>query len=64
MSEGVASYVRTNRERWNEISDDYQRFNAPRIRGQAFTGDVAWGLWGLPESDLDVFGEVAGLDVL
>jgi SAM-dependent methyltransferase len=64
MSESVASYVRTNRTRWNEISDAYQRLNAPRIRGQAFTGDVAWGLWGLPESELRIFGEVAGLDVL
>jgi SAM-dependent methyltransferase len=64
MSDGAESHVRTNRARWNEISDDYQRFNAPRIRGQAFTGDVAWGLWGLPESELNVFGDVTGLDVL
>jgi len=64
MSDAVGAHVRTNRERWNEISDDYQRFNAPRIRGQAFTGDVAWGLWGLPESELNIFGDVAGLDVL
>ncbi|MDT3445063.1 MULTISPECIES: class I SAM-dependent methyltransferase [unclassified Pseudofrankia] len=64
MSDVVGTHVRTNRERWNEISDDYQRFNAPRIRGQAFTGDVAWGLWGLPESELNIFGDVAGLDVL
>jgi len=64
MSDGLAAHVRTNRSRWNEISDDYQRFNGPRIRGQAFTGDVAWGLWGLPESELEIFGEVAGLDIL
>ncbi|MBL7499349.1 methyltransferase domain-containing protein [Frankia sp. CNm7] len=57
-------HVRTNRERWNEISDDYQRFNAPRIRGQAFTGAIAWGLWELPESELNILGDVAGLDVL
>jgi SAM-dependent methyltransferase len=58
------THVGTNRSRWNEISDAYQRFNAPRIREQAFTGDVAWGLWSIPESTLGVFGDVVGLDVL
>ncbi len=58
------AHVRTNRARWNEISDDYQRVNAPQIRRQAFTGDISWGLWAIPESSLDVLGEVAGRDVL
>lgn len=69
MSDGAPAdlldaHVRTNRDRWNEISDDYQRLNAPRIRGQAFTGDVSWGLWCIPESELSIFGHVVGLDVL
>lgn len=61
---GDDAHVRTNRARWNEISDDYQRFNAPQIRAQAFTGDIAWGVWGVPESRLRVLGEVVGLDIL
>ncbi|WP_256788558.1 class I SAM-dependent methyltransferase [Frankia sp. AvcI1] len=63
MIDGDA-HVRTNRARWNEISDDYQRLNAPQIRRQAFTGDISWGLWAIPESSLGVLGEVAGRDVL
>lgn len=58
------SHVRTNRSRWNDIADDYQRLNGPRIRRQAFTGDISWGLWEVPESRLGVLGEVAGRDVL
>ncbi|SNQ48790.1 putative SAM-dependent methyltransferase [Frankia canadensis] len=63
MTDG-ATHVRTNRARWNEISDDYQRLNGPQIRQQAFTGDISWGLWEIPESRLGVLGEVAGRDVL
>ena len=58
------TYVRTNRARWNEISDDYQRLNAPQIRRQAYTGDITWGVWGIPESRLNVLGHVVGLNVL
>jgi SAM-dependent methyltransferase len=28
------------------------------------SGDLAWGVWGIPESTLNVLGDVAGLDVL
>ena len=59
-----AAHVRTNRARWNEISDDYQRLNAPQIRRQVFTGDISWGLWAVPESRLGVLGEVTGRDIL
>ena len=58
------THVRTNRIRWNEISDDYQRLNAPQISRQAYTGDITWGVWGIPESRLNVLGHVVGLDVL
>ncbi|CAO5153317.1 putative SAM-dependent methyltransferase [Frankia sp. AiPs1] len=67
MTDGGAhpgAHVRTNRARWNEISDEYQRLNGPQIRRQAFTGDISWGLWEIPESRLGVLGEVAGRDVL
>ena len=42
MTEGA--HVRVNRRLWNEDADDYQRRNAPQIRDQAFTGQLAWGL--------------------
>jgi SAM-dependent methyltransferase len=57
-------HVRVNRRLWNEDADDYQRRNAPQIRDQAFTGRLAWGTWNIPESELDVLGDVAGMDVL
>jgi SAM-dependent methyltransferase len=58
------AHVRINRARWNRDADDYQRRNAPQIQQQAFTGDIAWGLWAIPESQLGVLGEVAGKHVL
>jgi SAM-dependent methyltransferase len=62
VSEGA--HVRVNRRLWNEDADDYQRRNAPQIRDQAFTGQLAWGIWNIPEKELGVLGEVAGLDIL
>jgi SAM-dependent methyltransferase len=58
------AHVRSNRRRWNQDADDYQRRNAPQIGQQAFTGDIAWGIWGIPESRLNMLGDVAGKDVL
>jgi ubiquinone/menaquinone biosynthesis C-methylase UbiE len=58
------SHVRANRAQWNQRSDDYQRRNASQIREQAFTGELAWGTWAIPESQLGVLVDVAGKDVL
>src|SRR4029450_10720491 len=58
------THVRVNRARWNQTADDYQTRNAPQIRQQAFTGEIEWGLWAIPESQLNVLGEVHGEDVL
>jgi SAM-dependent methyltransferase len=58
------NHTRVNRVLWNRDADDYQRRNASQIREQAFTGDIAWGLWAIPESRLGVLGEVAGKDIL
>jgi SAM-dependent methyltransferase len=58
-SDGLSPDARRNREYWDAQSDAYQARNAAFIeRGQA------WGLWQLPESELNVLGDVAGLDVL
>jgi SAM-dependent methyltransferase len=59
-----SAHIRTNRARWNRDADDYQRRNAPQIRRQAFTGEITWGLWAIPESRLHVLGEVIDRDVL
>jgi SAM-dependent methyltransferase len=49
-----------NRAFWDRTSDEYQQRNA------AFIGrpEPRWGMWQLPESELQVLGDVAGKDVL
>jgi SAM-dependent methyltransferase len=51
--------ARTNRAWWDAESDAYQR------RNEAFIHDgMAWGVWQIPEAELNVLGNVAGKDVL
>jgi SAM-dependent methyltransferase len=57
-------HVRANRGAWDRMADEYQSSNAPQIREQAFTGDIAWGVWAIPESRVNLLGDVAGKDVL
>jgi len=52
--------VRRNQARWDAESADYQRRNAARLP----TADPTWGVWCIPERELGVLGDVAGLDVL
>ncbi len=49
-----------NRAAWDQLSDSYQE------RHHDFIGrpEPRWGLWQLPESDLQILGDVAGKDVL
>jgi len=44
-----------NREFWDREADRYQAEQAVR---------AAWGVWSLPEEELNVLGDVAGKDVL
>ncbi|HXJ63637.1 MAG TPA: methyltransferase domain-containing protein [Actinomycetota bacterium] len=57
-------HIARNRARWNDTADEYQERNAPQITEQMRSGDLAWGVWGIPESELHVLGDVDGLDVL
>jgi len=52
--------VRRNQATWNAASADYQRRNAARLP----TDDPTWGVWGIPERELQVLGDVSGKDVL
>ena len=50
-----------NRAAWNDDADDYQARHA----GQLDThGGLAWGVTQIPESELQILGDVAGKDVL
>src|SRR5262245_31318366 len=49
-----------NRAAWDRISDGYQARHAEFI-GRP---EPRWGMWQIPESELQVLGDVAGKDVL
>lgn len=52
---------RRNRDFWDTDADDYQAAHAPDLGPERAR---AWGVWRIPESQLHVLGDVAGLDVL
>jgi SAM-dependent methyltransferase len=52
-------HERHNRTFWDADADAYQALHAEQLaRGKV------WGAWAIPEAELDVLGDVAGLDVL
>jgi SAM-dependent methyltransferase len=51
---------RLNRSFWDDDADDYQAEH----ESQLDVDTMGWGVWDLPEADLKVLGDVAGLDVL
>jgi SAM-dependent methyltransferase len=52
--------ARRNRAAWDAASDEYQ----DRHREFIGRGEPRWGMWQLPESELEILGDVAGKDVL
>jgi ubiquinone/menaquinone biosynthesis C-methylase UbiE len=55
----LTEHARRNREFWDRASDEYHERNARFIeRG------LAWGLWQLPETELQVLDDPQGKDVL
>jgi len=58
--EDARASERTNRAFWDADADAYQAVHA-----EQFDRDLcAWGVWGVPESELRVLGDVDGRDVL
>jgi SAM-dependent methyltransferase len=53
-------HVRHNRRFWDDDADDYQREHGAQLA----EAPLAWGVWRVPEAELQVLGDVAGLDVL
>jgi SAM-dependent methyltransferase len=53
------SHVEKNRSFWEGQSDEYQARH-----GEQLSSSYGWGTWQLPEDDLQVLGDVEGLDVL
>jgi SAM-dependent methyltransferase len=53
-------YERHNRSFWDADADAYQALHDRTLRG----APLAWGVWRIPESELGVLGDLAGLEVL
>lgn len=60
MPERPSEQALRNRAFWDERSNDYQE----RHREFIGRGEPRWGVWQIPESELNVLGDVAGMDVL
>lgn len=56
-----SDYVDRNVAHWTQANADYTDAQAER----AWAKDtIDWGVWGIPETELDVLGDVEGLDVV
>ncbi len=54
-------HVRKNRKFWDAASDEYQALHASQLNRW---DRPVWGVWGIPESRLNVLGDVRDKDVL
>lgn len=57
----VPDYVARNRENWTTSNAEYTGPSAARAWARE---EFTWGVFGVPEAELGVVGEVAGLDVV
>jgi SAM-dependent methyltransferase len=57
----LTDHATFNRDAWNADADDYQARNAATLESG---GGMAWGVWQIPEAELNVLGEVRDRDIL
>jgi SAM-dependent methyltransferase len=57
----LSDQAAANRNSWNADSDTYQADHGPQL---AASGGLAWGVWQIPESQLQVLGDLKGRDIL
>ena len=57
----LSAHAQKNRAMWEATSDDYEARHAAALAG---TRAMAWGLFRIPEDELQVLGELAGKDIL
>jgi ubiquinone/menaquinone biosynthesis C-methylase UbiE len=60
-SPDLPDYVRQNVAHWTEANASYTDAQAERAWAQE---EIKWGVWQTPESQLNVLGEVNGLDIV
>ncbi len=54
-------YLAQNIESWTRTNAEYTGPSAARAWSR---DEITWGIWGIPEAELAVLGDVAGLDVV
>jgi SAM-dependent methyltransferase len=57
----LTPHAARNRAAWDAYADEYQALHSEQLDA---SGGDAWGMWQVPEAELDVLGEVGGRDVL
>ena len=57
----LTGHADRNRAAWNATSDSYQAEHGPDL---AASGGMAWGVWQIPEAELQVLGDVRDKDIL
>jgi SAM-dependent methyltransferase len=56
----MKEHERKNRAHWDAQSDEYESLHAKQLAREP----MAWGIWSIPESQIDALGDTAGKDVL
>jgi ubiquinone/menaquinone biosynthesis C-methylase UbiE len=57
----LTEHALKNQRLWEAQSDDYERAHAAVLSGDLA---MSWGLWRIPEAELQILGSVANLDIL
>ena len=60
-SSDLPEYAVRNRASWTKANEEYTHEHGVRAWQQE---EIRWGLWGIPESELNVLPDVAGKDVI
>ena len=57
----LSDHARKNRVMWEASSDSYEERHALALSGEKA---MSWGMWRIPEEELQVLGDVVGKDIL
>lgn len=60
-SRSLSEHARKNKALWEATSDSYEGRNAAILSGKYA---MSWGLWRIPETELQILGDVANKDIL
>ncbi len=60
MTDAASSSFEQNRAFWDSRSDEYQAQHAAQLNEM----ECVWGMWAIPESEVNALGDVTGKDIL